>query len=191
MVSQPFNDAELQVALRLQIKIDKAAGRKPAAGTRFRPETSRLVLNPSEHRVELAAQNFYSQFGKCFYTENMLIGSVLGLFIWDIIFYPLPGVFYNPFQWAPADYHEPMFRTRRADLLADRFNELDDKLAFSARVMNGLEKHVGKSNPLVRWGRSMRNWCPLLCSIFRQVIGVVCSTGCCRICVTIARAFQI
>ena len=58
MVSQPFNDAELQVALRLQIKIDKAAGRKPAAGTRFRPETSRLVLNPSEHRVELAAQNF-------------------------------------------------------------------------------------------------------------------------------------
>lgn len=153
MESQPFNDAECQVAERLRRQVDKVRGVKSTRYRHFRPQSSRLVLRASGSRVELAAQQFYARFGSCFFTENTLVNAVLGLFIWDIIFHPVPGVFYNPFQAAPADFHQPSFSERRRDLLAGRLTELHDPLRFSARVMNNFSEHRGKANPLVRWGR--------------------------------------
>ena len=151
MTTNPRGESELQVAARLRKQWAKLSGIPLKAEKRFRPETSTLTLNQSSLRVELEAQNFYSQMGDCFYTENHLVNGVLGLFIWDIIFSPIAGVFYNPFQYAPSDFYSPEFRERRDDRLKTRFHEIDDPLRFSARIMENFEVHEGKSNPMVRW----------------------------------------
>lgn len=151
MTIAPRGESELQVAGRLRKQCAKASGSVMKAEKRFRPETSMLTLTQSALRVELETKTFYSQIGACFYTENQLVNGVLGLFIWDIIFTPIAGVFYNPFQHAPADFYDSEFRERRAEMLSQRFTELDDSLRFCARIMGNFETHWGKSNPMVRW----------------------------------------
>lgn len=151
MTTNPWGEAELQVARRLHKKWSKLRGSGQKAGRRFRPETSVLTLSQSKPRVELDAQLFYAQLGACFYTENHLVNGVLGLFIWDIIFAPVEGAFHNPFQYAPSDFYDHEFCERRSALLKKRFTELDDSLRFSARVMDNFETRWGISNPMVRW----------------------------------------
>jgi len=101
--------------------------------------------------VESVAREFYSQYGDCFYVENTLINGVLGLFMWDIIFAPVNGVFYNPFQSIPADFYQKEFCENRAALISERFAELDDPLLFSARVWKFYESRNGTMNRLVNW----------------------------------------
>ncbi len=134
---------------KLAKQLDKR-WQKPAS---FRPATSRLTLSPTEERVEFAARTFYGQFGECFYVENSLVCGVLGLFIWDIIFMPVEGVFFNPFQSAPADFYEKEFITHREQALAKRFEELADPIRFSATVWSHYESRQGIANPLVNWSR--------------------------------------
>jgi len=153
MTHEPFNDAEGVVARRLMRKLNKEQGLKAPPRKQFRPDTTTLVLQPSTSRVELAARSFYSRQGCCFYTENALVSSVLGLFIWDIIFYPVKGVFFNAFQSAPADFYEADFIVQRSKILKSRFADLSDPCSFHDRVLLAYSEHRGKSNPLVRWGR--------------------------------------
>jgi len=153
MTDEPFNDAEGVIANRLLLKLNKEQGLKAPRRKQFRPDTTTLVLKASTFRVELAARSFYSRQGCCFYTENALVSSVLGLFIWDIIFYPVKGAFFNPFQSAPADFYETEFSDKRSNLLNLRFVELNDPLRFRDRILQAYSEHHGKSNPLVRWGR--------------------------------------
>ena len=151
MQCQPYNEAELLVAQRLHAQCQKAQGAQYKKRRVFKPDSVKLVLRQSGERVEEQARTFFAQKGECFYTENTLVNGVLGLFIWDIIFYPLAGVFYNPFQAAPADFKHPQFLQRRRKLLDARFLELQDSAAFTTRVLQSYESHRGKVNPLVRW----------------------------------------
>ena len=151
MLHNPHNDAERLVAQRLQRECQKGIGLRARKQRVFKPDTTTLVLRNNGARVERLARHFYSHRGRCFHTENTLVNGVLGLFIWDIIFHPVPGAFFNPFQMAPADFHQPQFKERRAALLSERFAELDDVACFGARVFGAFEAHAGKLNPLVRW----------------------------------------
>ncbi|ASJ75436.1 VRR-NUC domain-containing protein [Granulosicoccus antarcticus] len=151
MREAPFNDAEDQVADRLQQQYRKAAGLPAIKQVRFKPQTTALTLSESSDRVEYAARAFYGRLGDCYYTENALVNAVLGLFIWDIIYFPIAGAFFNPFQSAPADFYQPSFSARRANLLMTRFEELESESRFTDRVFEAYERHQGKSNPLVRW----------------------------------------
>ena len=151
MQRQPYNEAELITAQRLHVQCQKAQGAQLKRRRVFRPDSSKLVLRHSGNRVEEQARAFFAQKGECFYTENTLVNGVLGLFIWDIIFHPVAGVFYNPFQAAPADFKHPQFIQRRRELLDARFLELNDSTAFSTRVLQSYDSNLGKVNPLVRW----------------------------------------
>lgn len=151
MADAPYNEAERLVALRLINECRRGLGLSVAKQRVFKPDTTTLVLHNDGSRVERLARRFYANKGACFHTENTLVNGVLGLFIWDIIFHPLPGAFFNPFQIAPADFYQPQFRERRSALLCDRFTELNDGVSFSNRVICAFEQHVGKLNPLVRW----------------------------------------
>ena len=151
MQRQPYNEAELITAQRLHAQCQKAQGTLRKRRRVFRPDSSKLVLRQSGNRVEEQARAFFADKGECFYTENTLINGVLGLFIWDIVFYPVAGVFYNPFQAAPADFKHPQFIQRRRELLDARFLELNDLTAFNTRVLQAYDCHHGKANPLVRW----------------------------------------
>lgn len=151
MLAEPYADEEIQFVETVQPKLHKALDLPQPKKTRFRPLTTKLTLSAGEARVEFIARDFYAQFGECFYVENTLINGVLGLFIWDIIFAPVKGVFYNPFQSAPADFYQPEFLQSRAQLIENRFEELKDPLRFSARVWERFEQSQGISNRLVSW----------------------------------------
>lgn len=149
--SEPYADEELQFVETVQPKLHKLLSLPFKKPHRFKPVTTKLTLSAGDARVEAIAREFYSQFGDCFYVENSLINGVLGLFIWDIVFAPVEGVFYNPFQSAPADFYQPEFTQVRAELLKARFTELSDPLRFSARVWQQFETSQGTANPLVNW----------------------------------------
>lgn len=151
MLDNPCNEAERLMARRLENQCHKGLGLPVKKQRVFKPETTTLVLQDNGARVETLARHFYGNKGVCFHTENTLVNGVLGLFIWDIIFHPVPGVFFNPFQMAPADFHQPQFMERRAELLSERFTELNEVAGFRERVINAFEQHAGKMNPLVRW----------------------------------------
>jgi len=151
MADTPYNEAERLVALRLINECKKGLGLTVPKQRVFKPDATTLVLHNDGSRVESLARRFYANKGACFHTENTLVNGVLGLFIWDIIFYPVPGVFFNPFQIAPADFYQPQFRERRSALLCNRFAELNDVACFAGRVISAFEQHTGKLNPLVRW----------------------------------------
>jgi hypothetical protein len=61
------------------------------------------------------------------YVENTLMNTLFGLAFWEQIFEPVPGVFHNPFQSAPADMYDSAFRLRRADSLATRMKQLREQ----------------------------------------------------------------
>jgi len=87
----------------------------------------------------------------CFYTENTLFNAVFGLVFWDIIYAPVAGVFFNPFQSAPADLYEPGFREQRAHLIHDRLAELDSVAALQRRVEACFHARSGIQNVFLAW----------------------------------------
>jgi len=151
MQNVPVADEETQFADSMLPKLAKLRNQPSVARSRHRPETTRLTLARGEGRVELVARDFYARFGACFYVENSLVNGILGLFIWDLIFLPIPGVFFNPFQTAPADFYEPEFRSSRATELAERRHELEDEKQFASRVWQHFDSRQGVANPLVHW----------------------------------------
>lgn len=151
MHDKPYNEAERLTGYKLLCKCQQALGIKYKKHRIFKPATTRLVLRDNAVRVEESARRYYADKGACFYTENTLINAVFGLFIWDIIFHPVPAAFFNPYQAAPADFYEPEFLARRTELFKARFEELDDQTHLGARVLKAYQLHQGKQNPLVRW----------------------------------------
>jgi len=151
IIAEPIADEELQFVETIEPKLNKHLSITVPRKKPFRPITSKLNLTASDDRVEMVAREFYAQFGDCFYVENALVNSVLGLFMWDIIFAPVSGVFFNPFQSMPADFYQKEFCEKRAALIEARFKELDDPLRFSARVWEFYESRFGIMNRLVSW----------------------------------------
>ena len=151
ITAAPVAEEELQFVDTILPKLHRALSLPQPKRRTFKPMTTKLTLSEGEQRVEFVARDFYSQFGECFYTENTLINGVLGLFIWDIIFSPVEGVFYNPFQSAPADFYQLEFVKNRQHLLEERLQELDDPIRFSARVWERYDMSFGTMNPLVSW----------------------------------------
>lgn len=151
ILAKPHNEAELLVAQRLSMQCKKSLGipfKKPAV---FKPVSTKLVLTYQGIRVEEQARRFFAVNGSCFNTENTLVNGVLGLFVWDIVFHPVSGVFFNPFQRAPADFYQPEFYLQRQELFQDRFEELSYPARFRTRIVSAFTQHYGKQNPLVRW----------------------------------------
>ncbi|MBX2878373.1 MAG: VRR-NUC domain-containing protein [Granulosicoccus sp.] len=153
MLDKPFNASERQIAESLMQRCRSASGLQVLTNRSFRPQASRLVLRKTEKRVEIAAKEYYQRQGECHYVENALFNSMLGLAIWDIVFHSIPGVFFNPYQVAPADFYLPSFILRRQQLLSDRLKELNSSATIEKLVMENYHRYHGIANPLVRWQR--------------------------------------
>jgi len=138
LLAAPQTEAEHQVGLRLASRLNKLAIRDS---------------DSEDARVEKIARDFFTRFGVCHEVENALMTGVLGLFIWDILFQSLPGVFFNPFQHAPADFHEPGFMAARATAMRSRLAELEQAEVFRKRVLDRFSNSYGTANPLVQWNR--------------------------------------
>ncbi len=151
MSQQPYCDEELQFVDIIKPKLARQMGRKTDKAQSFKPASSKLVLRQDANlRVESMAQRFYSENGKCYYSENTLFNGVLGLLIWDEIFAEVPGAFFNPFQYAPADFYDPSFVQRRQASLQRRLNEINQG-SFKRAILTRYQQCHGYANPLVRW----------------------------------------
>ena len=158
ILADPIDETESQFAASFSLRLARRHGLTAPAGAKrqlmnHRPEILDLELE-RQPSVELAvAEYFDAEDGEpsCYYVENSLFNGMLGLLLWDVVFAPVSGAFYNPFQHRPSDFYTPEFTRRRADLLActwERVRSTDD---IRETVLRRWDEKHGVMNPLVNW----------------------------------------
>ncbi len=154
IIDSPIDEAEIQFANEFSTRLAKRYRLSPIAEVRqYQPEIVDLELNHNTNVEQAVAEHHQSSHPdqQCFYLENSLFNGVLGLLIWDAIFAPLAGAFYNPFQYRPNDFYTHDFVRRRAnifDRVWDSFHSNDDIWKI---VSERWAEKQGLMNPLVDW----------------------------------------
>ena len=118
-----------------------------------KPEILDLEL-AKQDSVEIAVAEYFREQNsnnQCFYLENSLFNGVLGLIIWDAIFAPIAGAFYNPFQHRPADYYAHDFKQKRALEFEAAWSSITTNEHIWQRVAERWSQKFGMMNPLVNW----------------------------------------
>lgn len=85
------------------------------------------------------------------YVENGLINSLFGLLCWPAIFAPIPGAFFHPFQYGPADISSAGFFQRRSKEFGACFEELE-RGTYQETILQRFTEHYGIASPFVAWG---------------------------------------
>jgi len=151
ILDAPVNDEEGQlvsgIAQRTARKLDQSFENR----WDYRPPTETVELQDSGQSVELQVAAHMQQYGECFYVENMLFDAVFGLAFWDVIFAPVEGVFFNPFQSAPVDFYDEQFKLRRSKLLQQKFADLLIEGTLQREVFRQFDSRQGLQNPMVNW----------------------------------------
>ncbi len=125
ILAAPWCEEEAAAADRILPRIRRRLGGGPVPRRREQFPRLDLRLPRAEMPVEiLAAAELERQWNTVHYVENSLMNALFGLAFWEEIFAPVPGVFHNPYQSAPADMFEPGFRERRQEALAARLARL-------------------------------------------------------------------
>jgi hypothetical protein len=158
IADDPLDESELQFARGFAARLARRHGFElppslDAADDDHPPETVDLELE-LEDSVELAVAGYLDARAddeRCYYLENSLFNGVLGLLIWDAVFAPLPGAFYNPFQYRPSDFYAHDFCDRRRDLLAGVWDSIEDNEDIRRMVAAKWRDKHGIMNPLVNW----------------------------------------
>ncbi|PMV25412.1 MULTISPECIES: VRR-NUC domain-containing protein [unclassified Pseudomonas] len=150
----PESAAEQQHLLRVIPRLRRKLGEPALPKVKPRPVTRLdLALTPPEPlmSVEYCVQAHLSEpDGPVHYVENGLINSLFGLLCWDVIFAPLPGSFFHPFQRGPADLHSADFHQRRAPLFAACFEQLQDE-RYKTTIRQRYRDKWGIQSPFVFW----------------------------------------
>ncbi|MFL1390035.1 VRR-NUC domain-containing protein [Pseudomonas tritici] len=150
----PESAAEQQHLLRVLPRLRRKLGEPALPKTKPRPVTRldlALALPEPLMSVEYCVQAHLSEpDGPVHYVENGLINSLFGLLCWDVIFAPLPGSFFHPFQRGPADLHSEDFHQRRAPLFAGCFEQLQDE-RYKTTIRQRYSKKWGIQSPFVFW----------------------------------------
>lgn len=151
-LATPESDGELQLVERAlarlirQLGLPKEKADKPAPPRRIDLELARPDFN-----VEFAVQAvLHEDEAPVHYVENALICSLFGLLCWDVVFAPLPGAFFHPFQAGPSDLNRSDFVSRRAEAFSARLALLDSDAYLAAIRATYTTKH-GILSPFVHW----------------------------------------
>ena len=158
IIEQPVDEEELQFAGMFAGRLIKRHGlgaqeSVESLAISHQPEITELSLAPQDS-VEIAVAEYYDNLDNadsCYYVENSIFNGVLGLLIWEAVFAPLPGAFYNPFQYRPADFYEHDFCARRRDLLAQTWASISCNDDIWRIVSQRWSQKQGLMNPLVNW----------------------------------------
>jgi len=141
---------ELDFASQFGQRIAKKSGLKFPTSVAYKPPETKLTLEKSNLSVEFSAALQLAKSGKCYYLENNLLSGMFGLAFWDIIFAPVNGAFFHPFQSHPADFYEPEFALTRKSLIEDRLTEISNgKLSHYINSCCYHKRSI--RNPLVNW----------------------------------------
>ncbi|SEO37700.1 VRR-NUC domain-containing protein [Pseudomonas sp. NFACC39-1] len=151
----PQSAAETQALLRILPRLRRKLGGPPVPRTMAR-KVERLDLHLPRVDPALSVEyhvqaHLHDETAPVHYVENSLINSLFGLLCWPVIFAPLPGAFFHPFQRGPVDLLNEDFHERRAELFAACFAQLDDGRYRDTIVRRYTEKW-GVQSPFVFWG---------------------------------------
>jgi hypothetical protein len=114
-------------------------------------EQTTILVPRLDDSVEMCARAYYQGLGyESYYIENTLMRSLFGLCFWDIIYAPISGAFFNPFQRGPVDLYTPDFAESRQTLISDRFKELEKNGPRALAMAIYCEKR-GIVNPFINW----------------------------------------
>ncbi len=158
IIEQPANEEESQFALafgrrlvqRHQIENQPLFN---SGVTLTKTDTFRLELEQADS-VELAVVDYFraeNTNDQCFYLENSLFNGVLGLLIWDVVFAPIAGAFYNPFQHRPADFYAHDFLQKRAAQIDRVWASISNNEDIWRQASHCWQTKFGLMNPLVNW----------------------------------------
>ncbi|MFT5211610.1 MAG: hypothetical protein ACI9CE_003349 [Flavobacterium sp.] len=99
----------------------------------------------------LVVANIEKTGHKAFYVENSLIPGLFGLYFWDIIFAPIKGVFFNPFQRGPVDLFTPEFLKARSNTIQQQMEAMLNDGFFHQTVRDIYDQKFGIANYFVNW----------------------------------------
>jgi len=155
IVDAPIEESEVQFAQDFASRLIKQHKLEPLPGlsikNKYQPRVVELELE-QHPRVELAVADYYRQDSdQCFYLENTLFNGVLGLLIWDAVFAPVAGAFFNPFQHRPSDFYTFDFVQKRKSSFKLIWSSIRDNSDIWQRVTNCWQEKQGLANPLVDW----------------------------------------
>jgi hypothetical protein len=142
-------ESESELLDRARRRLAPKSSRSPA--TRVNIVSIELSLDDWECVEESAAQSLNAPDAPVFFAENLLINGLFGLWCWNIIFEPVPGAFFHPFQRGPADLWSPMFVERRRELFNKAFLRLE-RDEYAAPILAIYRAKQGTHNPFVFWG---------------------------------------
>lgn len=151
----PESENEAQQLARILPRLQRSLGLQPAAQRRSATVERIDLLLPHPAgavRVEQAVRVHLSTIdAPVHYVENTLLGSLFGLLCWDALFAPLPGAFFHPFHWAPADLDRADFHQRRAELFGGCLAHLDGD-GYHECIRRTFNAKYGIHNAFVSWG---------------------------------------
>jgi hypothetical protein len=154
---QPWNEEESQFALAFGQRLIQRHKLEDqplfASSPVVKPEMLKLELEQIDS-VELAVMDYFlteDAANQCFYLENSLFNGVLGLLVWDIVFAPVAGAFYNPFQYRPADFYAHDFLKKRASQIETIWSSISSNEDIWQQVSHCWQAKSGRMNPLVNW----------------------------------------
>jgi hypothetical protein len=178
MLASPCNDQEHEFAVRFVHRNSKKAFASlmlPRIDTQFiefRPAVVNVLTaaDPDKRVEEIACDWFAAGGSDAVYVENNLLSGLFGLAFWDVIFAPVKGAFYHPFQRGPADMFDPEFKQLREDLIEKRFSELHSQEKLADIVFETYQKKNSIANHFV-------NWSMLSEDLIRRFLGVVSNSS--------------
>ncbi len=150
-----FQENLLDFSNSFRLKLKKQLAYPTQAQKReiFKSETIEINRQASL-RIEDQAMIYYRGLGFTgFYSENTIWTALFGLVFWDIVFMPLKGAFFNPFQRGPADLFTPGFKAKREEEIAQIIERIKTEEGWKDRVIHTYEEKYLTANFLVSWNR--------------------------------------
>lgn len=159
IIESPLDEQELEFSVRFLNRhrnkafMGESLPNLNAALIRFAPISRKIEVVEDRYKQieEIACEWFASQGEDAIYVENALLAGIFGLAFWDIIFAPVKGVFFHPFQRGPADMFTVEFSINRRELIERRLVELEDPQVFRDMVLERFTEKIPIANHFVQW----------------------------------------
>ncbi len=137
---------------RVQRRLNRKIGLKAKPVRKPKLPTIELNLCNTGERVEFSTLAALTNDGtlRGFYTENWLFTGLFGLLFWPVLFEPLPGAFFHPFQAGPADLYRADFLRRREVQINAQLATLDTG-GYTGLIKQCWQSKHGTACSLVHW----------------------------------------
>lgn len=147
-IPQPETRVQLQRILQRSARKAGLVAEQPGVAPLPQQE---LSLPPGAGRVEKAVIEALSNTDwQLYHVENSLFTGVFALLFWPVLFAPVRGAFFHPFQAGPADLFRPGFVEARQGLVDQAFKALDDG-RYRQIIRERLTSKQGIRCSLVHW----------------------------------------